>query len=189
MLGGLAGLVGWLWSANLELLSGVLLADAAGLVVVAYVAISRRQIDTTTEVAALVVLAAVAGLGQLKLASGVIAITARLLVEKSGLHALIRRLDDAGFRFAVMAIVIQPLLPPGALRPVRRDPAETTLDPGSVLLGPELRGVRSTPRRRYEPRLPAGRRAWWTHLLHERNVVFCKSEPQRENPRNLWPWV
>ena len=124
MLGGLAGLAGWLWSTNLQLLSGVLLAGAAGLVVVAYVAISRRQVDGTTEAAALVVLAAgtIAGLGQLKLASGVIAVTALLLVEKSGLHALIRRLDDAGlragFRFAVMAIVILPLLPPGPYGPL-----------------------------------------------------------------------
>jgi uncharacterized membrane protein (DUF4010 family) len=123
MLGGLAGLAGWMWSTNLQLLSGVLLAGAVGLVVVAYVAISRRQVDGTTESAALVVLAAgtIAGIGQLKLASGVIAVTALLLVEKSGLHALIRRLDDAGlragFRFAVMAIVILPLLPPGPYGP------------------------------------------------------------------------
>ena len=79
--------------------------------------------DGTTEVAALVVLAAgvLAGIGALALASAVIAVTCLLLVEKSRLHGLVGRVDDvelrAGARFAVMAVVILPLLPEGPLGP------------------------------------------------------------------------
>ncbi len=124
LLGGLAGLTGWLWTEHYEVLAAVLLAGAAGLVVAAYVAASQRSIDGTTEVAALVVLAAgvLAGTSRLVLASGVIAITSLLLVEKSRLHAMVARIDDAGMRagvrFAVMAVVILPLLPVGPYGPL-----------------------------------------------------------------------
>ena len=102
----------------------VLLAGAAALVVAAYVAASRRDVDGTTEVAALVVLSTgvLAGTGYLVLASAIVALTTLLLVEKSRLHALIARIDDAGLRagvrFAVMAVVILPLLPPGPYGPL-----------------------------------------------------------------------
>ena len=92
--------------------------------VAAYVAASRRVIDGTTEVAALVVLSAgiLAGTGYLVLASAITAITTLLLVEKSRLHAMIARIDDvglrAGVRFAVMAVVILPLLPNGPYGPL-----------------------------------------------------------------------
>ena len=90
----------------------------------AYVAASRQDVDATTEVAALVVLAAglLAGTGAFRLASGIIALEALLLVEKSRLHALVQRIDDvelrAGVRFAVMALVILPLLPEGPYGPL-----------------------------------------------------------------------
>ncbi len=123
LLGGLAGLAGWLWGAGYELLAAIMVAGGAALVVAAYVAASRRAIDGTTEVAALVVLAAgvLAGTDHLVLASAVIAVTNLLLVEKSRLHAMVTRIDDAelraGIRFAVMAVVILPLLPPGPYGP------------------------------------------------------------------------
>jgi uncharacterized membrane protein (DUF4010 family) len=55
----------------------------------AYVAGSRHDIDGTTEVAALVVVAAglLAGMGSTRLAIGIIALLTLLLVEKSRLHA------------------------------------------------------------------------------------------------------
>jgi uncharacterized membrane protein (DUF4010 family) len=93
-------------------------------VVAAYVAASRRVIDGTTEVAALVVLSAgiLAGTGYLVLASAITAITTLLLVEKPRLHAMIARIDDAGLRagvrFAVMAVVILPMLPSGPYGPL-----------------------------------------------------------------------
>ncbi|MGE0040721.1 MAG: MgtC/SapB family protein [Vicinamibacterales bacterium] len=124
MLGGLAGLAGRLWMAGGTQPAAILLLGAVGVVVAAYVAGSRRDVDGTTEVAALVVLAAglAAGLGERRLASAVIAVTTLLLIEKSRLHAAVRRLDDAemraAVRFGVMAVVILPLLPAGPYGPL-----------------------------------------------------------------------
>jgi uncharacterized membrane protein (DUF4010 family) len=119
LLGGLAGLAGWLAALQYTAFAAVLAAGAVGIVVVAYAAASQRDVDGTTEVAALVVIAAgvAAGLGFMALASGVFALTTLLLVEKSRLHAIVARIDDeelrATARFAVMAVVILPLLPTG----------------------------------------------------------------------------
>ena len=124
MLGGSAGLAGWLSVNGLLPLAVVLLAAAAALVVAAYVAASRVDVDGTTEVAAIAVLAAgtFAGSGQVAVASAVIAGTALLLVEKTRLHALVRRIDDAALRasvrFAALACIILPLLPPGPYGPL-----------------------------------------------------------------------
>ena len=123
MLGAVAGLSGWLWISSLTLPAAILLAGAVAIVAAAYAAASRQDIDATTEVAALVVLAAgfLAGTGALRLASGIVALTCLLLVEKSRLHALVRRFDDIGLRaaarFAVMALVVLPLLPEGPFGP------------------------------------------------------------------------
>jgi uncharacterized membrane protein (DUF4010 family) len=123
LLGGLAGLAGLLWAQQREPLALVLLAGAATLVLAAYVARARHDVDGTTEVAALVVLAAgtLAGTGELAVASAVIAVTALVLVERSRLHSLAHGLDDesmrAAARFAVMAVVVLPLLPPGPYGP------------------------------------------------------------------------
>jgi uncharacterized membrane protein (DUF4010 family) len=124
LLGGFAGLAGWLWRTGAGVPAAILMTGAVALVVVAYGAASRRDVDATTEVAALVVLAAglVAGLGWLALSSGIVAITSLLLLEKPRLHALVARLDDtglrAGVRFAVMAVVVLPLLPVGPYGPL-----------------------------------------------------------------------
>jgi uncharacterized membrane protein (DUF4010 family) len=124
LLGGLAGVAGWVWSLGLRPVTIILLAGATGLIVAAYVAASRRVVDGTTEVAALVVLSAglLAGTGYLVLGSAITAIATLLLVEKSRLHAMITRIDDAGLRagvrFAVMAVVILPLLPRGPYGPL-----------------------------------------------------------------------
>jgi len=99
----------------------VLSWGAVALIIAGYVAASRHDVDATTEVAALVVIAAgiLAGIGRLAFASGAIAVTALLLVEKSRLHALVARIDDAELhaaaRFGVMAVVILPLLPEGPI--------------------------------------------------------------------------
>jgi uncharacterized membrane protein (DUF4010 family) len=124
LLGGVSGLAGWLAAAGLTSIAAILTTGAMALVVAGYVAASRRDIDATTEAAALVVIAAgvLAGIGQLVLASGVIALTVLLLIEKSRLHALVGRLDDEELRaaalFAVMAVVILPLLPDGPFGPL-----------------------------------------------------------------------
>jgi uncharacterized membrane protein (DUF4010 family) len=123
LLGLLGGVVGWLWSHDGQLIGALLLGSAAGLVVVAYAWASRRDIGGTTEVAALVVLAAgvLAGFGQITASSAIIAFTVILLAEKTRLHAVVRLIDDEGFRagvrFAVMAFVVLPLLPEGPFGP------------------------------------------------------------------------
>jgi uncharacterized membrane protein (DUF4010 family) len=124
MLGLVSGLCGWLWSAGLTGPSSILLAGLGALVVIAYYAASRTDVDGTTEVAAFVVLAAgvLSGAGHLRVASAIIAITVLLLVEKTRLHGWVARLDRveirAGARFAVMAAVILPLLPEGPYGPL-----------------------------------------------------------------------
>ncbi len=123
LLGLVAGLSGWLWTAGLSGPALVLLAGLGALVVVAYQAASRTDIDGTTEVSAFVVLAAgvLAGAGYDRVASGIIAVTVLLLVEKKQLHKLVKRLDvveiRAGVRFGVMAAVILPMLPVGPYGP------------------------------------------------------------------------
>jgi uncharacterized membrane protein (DUF4010 family) len=123
MLGAVGGFSGWWWMTGITAPAAILFAGGVVLVVAAYVAGSRHDVDGTTEVAALVVLAAgfLAGMGSLTVASGVVAITTLLLVEKRQLHALVQRIDDvdlrSGARFAVMALVILPLLPEGPYGP------------------------------------------------------------------------
>ncbi len=123
LLGGLAGLAGWMSVLGQTALAVVLLAAAVSLVVIGYAAASRTDIDATTEVAAIVVLAAgtLAGAGHRMVASAVIAVTALLLLEKSRLHTAVARIDDEALRasakFAAMALVILPLLPEGPYGP------------------------------------------------------------------------
>ncbi len=124
MLGGVGGLAGWLSTVGLLPLAIVLLAGATALVVAGYAAASRVDIDGTTEVAALVALAAgaLSGFGQIALGSAVVAATALLLLEKTRLHALVKRIDDAALRasvrFAALACVVLPLLPQGPYGPL-----------------------------------------------------------------------
>jgi uncharacterized membrane protein (DUF4010 family) len=121
LLGGVAGMAGWLATQQLIGISIALTAGAAALVVAGYVAASRHGVDATTETAGLVVIGAgfAAGLGWIALASGVVAVSTLLLVEKSDLHALVGRINNEELRaaslFGVMAIVILPLLPEGPL--------------------------------------------------------------------------
>jgi uncharacterized membrane protein (DUF4010 family) len=124
LLGGLGGLAGWLSLGSFLPLAVVLLAGAVALVVAAYAAASRVDVDGTTEVAAIVVLAAgtLSGAGQVALGSAVVAATVLLLLEKTRLHALVVRIDDAALRasarFAALACVILPLLPQGPYGPL-----------------------------------------------------------------------
>lgn len=119
MLGVLSGICGWLWITDGRALAVVLLSAAAALIAIGYARASRQDIDGTTEVAGVVVLAsgALAGMGLTTVAAGVTALTVLLLLEKSRLHAMVTHIDDegiiAGARFAVMALVVLPLLPSG----------------------------------------------------------------------------
>jgi len=123
LLGVLSGVAGWFATHDLLPLAVVLLAASAGLVLAGYISASRKSVDATTEVAAIVVLAAgaLSGAGWIATGSALIAATALLLLEKTRLHTLVRRIDDdalrASVRFAAMACVILPLLPPGPYGP------------------------------------------------------------------------
>jgi uncharacterized membrane protein (DUF4010 family) len=123
LLGLLGGIAGWMWSQGQQILPAALVFGAVALIVTAYAIASRHDIEGTTEVAALVVLAAAlaAGMQHWSAAAAIIAFTTLLLVEKSRIHATVRRLDDASLRaaarFAVMAVVILPILPQGPYGP------------------------------------------------------------------------
>jgi len=124
LIGGVAGLAGWFAVQQLLGISVVLAAGATALVLAGYIAASRTSVDATTEAAGLVVIGAgfAAGLGWIALASGIVAVSTLLLVEKSSLHSLVARIDDeelrAAARFGVMAVVILPLLPEGPYGPL-----------------------------------------------------------------------
>lgn len=117
LMGLVAGISGWWWVIDMGGPALVLLAATSGIILLAYAAGSRRDVDATTEIAAIVVLAAgvLAGAGQTRVASSIIALTVLLLVEKSQLHRLVGRLGEvellAAARFAAMALVVLPLLP------------------------------------------------------------------------------
>ena len=126
LLGLLGGLAGWLMQGGL-LATGVAVLAAPGiLTIVAYVMATRRRaadLDGTTEVAALLVLgvSTVAGLGFPLLTSAIIAITVLVLAEKGRIHDFIGRIGqpefEAALQFAVLALVILPLLPEGPYGP------------------------------------------------------------------------
>jgi uncharacterized membrane protein (DUF4010 family) len=120
LLGLLGGTSGWLSTVALVPLAVVLLAGGAALAVMAYAIAARRgpgSEDGTTEAAALMVLAlgTLAGLGELALASGATAVIVLALMEKERLHALVKHIGARELRsalqFAVMSLVILPLLP------------------------------------------------------------------------------
>jgi uncharacterized membrane protein (DUF4010 family) len=123
LLGTLAGIAGYLTEAGFAIAAALLVSGALALIVAGYVRASKNDIDATTEVAALVVVGAgvLAGLGQLRLSAALTTITVLLLAEKPRLHGFVAKLDEptmlAAARFAVMSIVILPLLPEGPFGP------------------------------------------------------------------------
>jgi uncharacterized membrane protein (DUF4010 family) len=103
------------------------MGGAIALVITAYFVTSRRpgaEPDATTEVAALLVLALalLASQGYPLVAGGISALVVLALREKTALHRLIQRIDDdelrAAFQFAVMALVVLPILPEGPYGPL-----------------------------------------------------------------------
>lgn len=124
LLGAVSGLAGWLSTGRLLPIAVLLLAAVCGLILLGYAAAGRKDVDATTEVAAVVVVAAgtVAGTGHLALASAVVAATTLLLLEKTHLHDMVARVDDASLRasvrFAAMACIVLPLLPEGPYGPL-----------------------------------------------------------------------
>jgi uncharacterized membrane protein (DUF4010 family) len=123
---GLVGSVsGVLVSAGHLAAGTVLVAGAIALAVTAYVVEARvggeAAADATTEVAAIVVLTLgfLAGIDMLVLAAGAGAVVVLALYEKQRLHHAVSHLREAelqgALRFAVLALVVLPLLPEGPL--------------------------------------------------------------------------
>ena len=128
LLGLLGGLGGLLLTHDASLLGVVLVAAGAALTVGAYVVTAQKgsahAIDGTTEVAALVVLAlgVLAGGGALSTAAGLGALVVLVLAEKRFLHGWVEHLDEtelrAALQFAVLALVVLPILPETIATPV-----------------------------------------------------------------------
>jgi uncharacterized membrane protein (DUF4010 family) len=132
VLGLLGGTGGLLMSISAQLVGAVIIASGMALAVAAYVMAARRpdhDIGGTTEAAALVVvsLGALAGAGSMLLAAAAGSLVVLVLSEKTRLHWLVGRVGrselQATLQFAVLALVVLPLLPEGpffgalALRP------------------------------------------------------------------------
>jgi uncharacterized membrane protein (DUF4010 family) len=120
LLGGLGGLAGW-FARSGQVAAGVtLLAAGCAFAIGAYLVATLRPgatPDGTTEVAALVTLALgfTAGLGYRAIAGGSAALMVLLLAEKTALQRFLARIDErelrAALQFAVLALVVLPLLP------------------------------------------------------------------------------
>jgi len=118
----LGGIAGVLTEESYSALGAALALGAAALCVAGYAVAARRptaSTDGTTEAGALAVvgLGVLAGLGSLGLAEGAGAILVFMLREKERLHWMVRRVNEpefrAGVQFAVLAVVVLPLLPEG----------------------------------------------------------------------------
>lgn len=122
LLGVLGGVSGLLASLGYPIIGAIGVAAGASIAVAAYVGAGvgpKRDLDGTTEVAAVVVVAltALAGLGWLMVSSAAGAIVVLALSEKHRLHRLVRAIGNteltAALQFAVLAVVVLPLLPRG----------------------------------------------------------------------------
>ena len=186
MLGAVAGLGGWLSTHGETVLAAVVVAGAVAITAAGYVASSRHDADGTTEVAAILVITAgvLAGMGLYRVASGILAVEVLLLVEKSRVHSIVRRIDDvelrAGVRFAVMALVVLPLLPEGpygpfdAIRP-RQLWLLVLFFSAMSFLGRELHRI-AGPRRGYLLSGAIG------GLVSSTNTTFTFARSSRRNP-------
>jgi uncharacterized membrane protein (DUF4010 family) len=122
LLGLFGGIAGILAASSQVEIGTALVVGGVALCVGAYVVAVRRpssSADGTTEAAALTIIALglLAGFGWTGVAAGAGAIVVLLLSEKTRLHWLVQRLSEpelrAGFQFAVLAVVVLPLLPSG----------------------------------------------------------------------------
>ena len=127
LIGAIGGVAGLLLEATAELMAVVLVLAMAALTLAAYVIASSKTadaVDGTTETAALLMLGGglLAGLGELRLASGIAAVTVLLLAEKETIRGFIKRIGreelQAALQFAVLALVVLPLLPEGPYGPL-----------------------------------------------------------------------
>jgi uncharacterized membrane protein (DUF4010 family) len=122
LIGLAGGIAGTLIDQQYQAAGVAILVGVAALCIVAYASAMRGQqtdLDGTTEVAAIVVLAlgVLAAFGELLAAAAAGAIVVLMLGEKARLHWLVRHISpeelEGALQFAVLAFVVLPLLPVG----------------------------------------------------------------------------
>lgn len=126
LLGVIGGFGGWFFRDGQPVLAAVIVGAGVLFPISAYAATLRRPgttTDGTTEVAAILVvaMAAAAALGHRTLASAAAVVCVLLLAEKSTFQNVLQKMAvhelRAALQFAVLALVILPLLPAGAYGP------------------------------------------------------------------------
>ncbi len=126
LLGAIGGFGGWFVRLGQPAVAACLIGGAILFVVVAYAATMTRPgttADGTTEIAAILVVAigVSSGAGHRALAAAVGSLAVVLLAEKSSMQRWLQRIDAAELRatlqFAVLALVVLPILPAGAYGP------------------------------------------------------------------------
>jgi uncharacterized membrane protein (DUF4010 family) len=126
LLGALGGVAGWLLRDGHAAAAAVLLGAGVLFPIVAYAATLRRPdttTDGTTEVVAMVVVAlgVASGLGHRAAASAAGVLAVLLLAEKSAMQRALQRVAAtelrAALQFAVLALVVLPVLPDRAVGP------------------------------------------------------------------------
>jgi uncharacterized membrane protein (DUF4010 family) len=126
LLGAIGGFAGWFMRLDQPVLAAIVAAGGILMPVVAYWTAMKRPgttTDSTTEVAAVlvVVLGIVSGLGHRTPAAAAVAVMVVLLAEKSWVQQTLQRVDArelrAAAQFAVLALVVLPILPDTAYGP------------------------------------------------------------------------
>lgn len=126
ILGVLGGFAGWFFRLDQPLAGAVALGGGMLFVLLAYHSAMQRSgttLDSTTEAAALlvIVLGVTAGLGFRATASAAAAVVVVLLAEKSQLQQVLTKIAPAemraAFHFAVLALVVLPLIPDRSFGP------------------------------------------------------------------------
>ncbi|AMW06325.1 MgtC/SapB family protein [Gemmatimonas phototrophica] len=126
LLGAIGGFAGWFMRLDQPVLAAIIAAGGILMPVVAYWTAMKRPgttTDSTTEVAAVlvVVLGMVSGLGHRTPAAAAVAVMVILLAEKSWVQQTLQRVDArelrAAAQFAVLALVVLPILPDTAYGP------------------------------------------------------------------------
>lgn len=127
LMGGTGGIAGWLLTIDHVAIAVALIAGMSLLIATAYWAAARSggaALDGTTEVAAILVLGLgiLAGIGETAVAGGAGAIAVLALSEKDAIRGAIARLDEmemrAALQFAVLSLVVLPVLPDRAYGPL-----------------------------------------------------------------------
>ena len=195
LLGLVGGMSGVMVAAGWAALAVTLTGGAAVLAVVAYAVASEQTADRdgTTETAALLVLStgALCGLGYGRVGSGIAVVAALALAEKSRIQNLVTRIGDielrAALRFAVLALVVLPLLPGRSVRSLRCHPPSRAVVHRPPLFRTQLPRLSRASYRRPRAGLRHHRTAGGTGLLDRGHAELQSGEsiePQvRSQPR------